>query len=344
MLILGIETSCDDTCAAVVRDGREVLSNVIASQDHLHQKFGGIVPEIACRRHLEALQPTIHESLSVAGVELADIDAIAVTNRPGLVGALIVGVAAAKSMSLALGKPLVGVHHLESHIWASVLAEPDLEFPFVCLIVSGGHTDLFICKAPGEYEIVARTADDAAGECFDKCARALGLGWPGGPAIDRLAAEGDPSKVTFPRARVGDTLNFSFSGVKTAVARFIQQEDAGGQGAVGVSKADIAASLQQAIVDVLTSHTLKAAELTGVKWIAVGGGVAANSLLQQKMRDSAIRRGFHIAIPKPRLCTDNAAMVAAAAYYRLQRGDCDGLDLDARATEPLAPVRTLAKR
>lgn len=330
MLVLGIETSCDDTCAAVVRDGREVLSNIIASQDKLHQKFGGVVPEIACRRHVEALQPTINEALEVAGASLADIDAVAVTNRPGLIGALIVGVSAAKAICLAADKPLVAVHHLESHIWANFLAEPGLEFPFVSLIVSGGHTDLFIVRAPGDYKILARTVDDAAGECFDKCARAMGLGWPGGPAVDRLARDGDASKLRLPRARVGDSADFSFSGLKTALVRAMDNLPE------GVTLADLAASLQEAIVSVLVERTLATAESMGVGWIAVGGGVAANSLLQARMREASDRAGMNLAIPPPKLCTDNAAMVAAAGHWRAERGLFDQLDVDARATEPLA--------
>ncbi len=332
MLVLGIETSCDDTCAAVVRDGRDILSNVIASQDHLHRKFGGVVPEIACRKHVESLQPTIREALEQAGVGLKDIEGIAVTNRPGLIGALITGVSAAKAMALALEVPLVGVHHLESHIWANFLAEPRLEFPFVSLIVSGGHTDLALARAPGDYTLIARTADDAAGECFDKAARALGLGWPGGPAVDRLAREGDAGKARFPRARVGGGLDFSFSGLKTAVLRYLESRPQ------DVSLADVAAGLQEAIVDVLVTNTIRAAEACSVRWVAVGGGVAANSLLQRRMREECERRGLLLAIPPPRLCTDNAAMVAAAGHWRLQRGLTDGLDLDAFATEPLAYV------
>lgn len=329
MNVLGIETSCDDTCAAVVRDGREILSNVIASQDHLHEKFGGVVPEIACRKHVESLQPTIHEALERAGLAFDGIDGIAVTNRPGLVGALIVGVSAAKALSLALEKPLVGVHHLESHIWANFLAEPAPVFPFVCLIVSGGHTDLFCVSTPGKYEILARTVDDAAGECFDKSARALGLGWPGGPAVDRLAREGDALKVRLPRARVGRTLNFSFSGLKTAVVRYLENRPA------DVSQADVAAGLQDAIVDVLVRRTIRAARAKGVSSVAVGGGVAANSLLQSRMREECEREGLKLSIPPPRLCTDNAAMVAAAGYWRLEAGLADDLSLDARATEVL---------
>lgn len=316
-----------------MRDGRQVLSNIIASQDKLHQKFGGVVPEIACRRHVEALQPAVQESLDYAGVSLAHIDAVAVTNRPGLIGALIVGVSAAKAICLAAGKPLVAVHHLESHIWANFLSEPDLSFPFISLIVSGGHTDLFLVTAPGDYQIISRTVDDAAGECFDKCARAMGLGWPGGPAVDKLAREGDAAKLRLPRARVGTTGDFSFSGLKTAVVRSLEHMPP------GVTLADLAASLQEAIVDVLVSRTVATAERFGVQWIAVGGGVAANSLLQYQMRATAEAAGFQVAIPSIRLCTDNAAMVAAAGSWRAAAGLFDPLSVDAIATEPLAGQR-----
>lgn len=330
MLILGIETSCDDTCAAVVRDGREILSNVIASQDHLHEKFGGVVPEIACRKHLESLLPVIQEALGKAGVSLQDLDAFAVTNRPGLVGALIVGVSAAKAMSLATGKPLIGVHHLEGHIWANRLSVPELEFPFICLVVSGGHSEIYMAKAPGDYISLARTVDDAAGECFDKAARAMGLGWPGGPAIDRLAEGGDASRVRFPRGRIAGSLDFSFSGLKTAVLRYLEACP------LDVKPADVASALQESIVGVLVSHTVKAAREHGVEWVALGGGVAANRRLSAHMQEELESEGLRLAKPAMRLCTDNAAMIAAAAHWRAQEGLFDDLSLDVRATEPLA--------
>ena len=332
MLILGIETSCDDTCAAVLCDGRDILSNVISSQDHLHQRFGGVVPEIACRRHLESVLPVIQEALDQADVSLGDIDAIAVTNRPGLVGALIVGVAAAKAMSLATGKPIVGVHHLEGHIWANRLSVPELEFPFVCLVVSGGHSEIYLANAPGDYISLARTVDDAAGECFDKAARAMGLGWPGGPAIDRLAEGGDASRVRFPRGRIAGSLDFSFSGLKTAVIRYLETRPE------EITLADVASALQESIASVLVSHTIDAARRHGVEWVALGGGVAANSRLSALMQVETEKVGLRLAKPAMRLCTDNAAMIAAAAYWRVSNGIFDDLSLDVRATEPFAPA------
>lgn len=334
MLILGIETSCDDTCASVVRDGREILSNVIASQDHLHERFGGVVPEIACRKHLESLLPVVQEALGQAGVSLQDMDAFAVTNRPGLAGALIVGVSAAKAMSLATGKPIIGVHHLEGHIWANRLSVPELEFPFVCLVVSGGHSEIYLAKGPGEYVSLARTVDDAAGECFDKAARAMGLGWPGGPAIDRLAETGNASRVRFPRGRVEGSLHFSFSGLKTAVLRYLESRPE------EVSLADVASALQESIAGVLVSRTIQAAKENGVSWVALGGGVAANRRLSELMLAGCQKAGLRLAKPTMRLCTDNAAMIAAAAYWRSVEGIFDDLSLDVRATEPLAPFIT----
>ncbi|MDI6829274.1 MAG: tRNA (adenosine(37)-N6)-threonylcarbamoyltransferase complex transferase subunit TsaD [Armatimonadota bacterium] len=329
MLVLGIETSCDETAASIVCDGRDILSDIIASQVDLHSKFGGVVPEIASRKHLELLNPVIKEALDAAQVCFSDLDAVAVTNRPGLLGALLIGVSAAKSLSAALEIPLVGIHHLEGHIYANFLVNPNLEFPFVCLIVSGGHSDLVLVKGHGDYTMLGRTRDDAAGEAFDKSARVLGLGYPGGPIIDRLAREGNPEAIHFPRAKLEGTLDFSFSGLKTAVIRFFREH--GSEFRIE----DIAASFQAAVVDMLVDNTMKAVELTGVHRVALAGGVAANSGLQAKMRGEAAKRGIEITYPPPRLCTDNAAMIACAGFYHLLKGEADGLDLDTIASEPL---------
>jgi N6-L-threonylcarbamoyladenine synthase len=337
--ILGIETSCDETSAAVVEamqaDERnpnpalKYLSNVVASQTDLHRQFGGVVPEVASRRHVELILPTIQRALDDAKCTLEEIDCIGVINRPGLIGALIVGVAAAKSIAYASGIPLVGVHHLEAHIYANWLTGVEIEFPVVCLVVSGGHSDLFYMSDHGKYEILARTRDDAAGEAFDKCARAMGLGYPGGPIIDKLAKEGNPHYVQFPRAKVDDTLDFSFSGLKTAVIRYLD----------GLSAEPhlphIAASLQEAIVDVLVDHTFRAAQERGVKQVLIAGGVAANSRLQSAMKSKGEELGIKVIAPPPILCTDNAAMAAAAAYFRYEAGDIAGLDLDCYASQPL---------
>jgi len=326
--VLAIETSCDETSAAVVEDGRSILSNIVASQTDLHSQFGGVVPEVASRRHVELVLPTVQRALDDAGCALADIDCIGVINRPGLIGALIVGVSAAKSLAYASGLPLVAVHHLEAHIYANWLTGLRVEFPVVCLVVSGGHSDLLYMPAHGEYEIMARTRDDAAGEAFDKCARAMGLGYPGGPIIDKLAREGRPNAVTFPRAKVGDTLDFSFSGLKTAVIRYVDDHS-------GVGMPDVAASFQEAIVDMLVDHTFRAAQEKGVKQVLMAGGVAANSRLQRAMKTRGDELRITVSAPPPILCTDNAAMAAAAAYYRYEAGEVAGLDLDCHASEPL---------
>ena len=330
MNILGIETSCDETSAAVLRDGKEILSSIVASQVDLHAKFGGIVPEIASRKHVELINPVIREALDTAKVDFTGIDTVAVTNRPGLVGALLVGVSAAKSISAALEVPLIGVHHLEGHIYANFLVNPDFQFPFICLVVSGGHTDLALVKSHGDYEILGRTRDDAAGEAFDKSARVMGLGYPGGPVIDELAQEGNPKAIHFPRARLDDTLDFSFSGIKTAVVRFFQKKT------VEYSIEDIAASFQAAVVDMLVGATMSAVERTGIRRVALAGGVAANSGLQKRMKDASAERGLELSYPPPDLCTDNAAMIACAGYYHLIRGETDGLELDTIASQPLA--------
>ncbi|MCE5314847.1 MAG: tRNA (adenosine(37)-N6)-threonylcarbamoyltransferase complex transferase subunit TsaD [Armatimonadota bacterium] len=329
MKILGIETSCDETSAAVVADGVSVLSNVIASQVEIHARFGGVVPEVASRRHVELIMPTIQEALDKAGCALHDIDCIGVINRPGLIGALIVGVAAAKTIAYAAKIPLVAVHHIEAHIYANWLTAADIQFPLICLVVSGGHSDLIYMSDHGKYEILARTRDDAAGECFDKCARAIGLGYPGGPEIDRLAKEGNSHSVKFPRAKVGDTLDFSFSGLKTAVIRYIEGF------AERPPLPDLAASFQAAIVDVLVDHTFKAAQERGVKLVMMAGGVAANSSLQAAMKARGKELGIVVNAPPPVLCTDNAAMTAAAAYFAQERGLYAGLDLDSFASQPI---------
>ncbi|MCD8249107.1 MAG: tRNA (adenosine(37)-N6)-threonylcarbamoyltransferase complex transferase subunit TsaD [Lachnospiraceae bacterium] len=333
VLILAIESSCDETAAAVVKNGREVLSNVISSQIALHTLYGGVVPEIASRKHIEKINYVIREALSQAKVGLGDLDAIGVTYGPGLVGALLVGVAEAKAISYAAGLPLVGVHHIEGHISANYIEQKDLEPPFLCLVVSGGHTHLVMVKDYGKYEILGRTRDDAAGEAFDKVARAIGLGYPGGPKIDRLAKEGNPDAIHFPRAKVGDSgYDFSFSGVKSAVLNHLNACRMKGEAIV---EADIAASFQKAVCDVLVEHTLHAAKEYRVDKIAMAGGVASNSALRAAMKDACDRRKIPLYCPSPILCTDNAAMIGAAAYYEFMAGNREGLDLNAVPNLPL---------
>ncbi|MHB1455528.1 MAG: tRNA (adenosine(37)-N6)-threonylcarbamoyltransferase complex transferase subunit TsaD [Armatimonadota bacterium] len=329
MIILGIETSCDDTSAAVVCDGHEILSNIVSSQIDLHEKFGGIVPEVASRKHVELVNPVLSEALNGAGIGFNDLDGIAVTNRPGLLGALLIGVTAAKSLSAVLGIPLAGVHHLEGHISANFLVNPDFAFPFICLVVSGGHTDLILVRSHGDYEILGRTRDDAAGEAFDKSARVLGLGYPGGPVIDNLAKEGNPQAIHFTRARIDNSLDFSFSGLKTAVIRLYKEH--GDE----YEMPDIAASFQQAVIDMLVNTTLRAVEQTGIRRIAIAGGVAANSGLQQRMRSEAESHGIEFSCPPPKLCTDNAAMIACAGYHRIRSGSIESGELDTIASQPI---------
>lgn len=325
-LILGIETSCDETAAAVVKGGREILSDVVASQVDFHSRFGGVVPEIASRKHIEAITGVVEEALEDAGVTHKDLDAIAVTYGPGLVGALVVGVSYAKGLAMATGLPLVGVNHLEGHIVAAALDDPSVEPPLVALVVSGGHTSLVFVPEWGRYEVLGQTLDDAAGEAFDKVAKYMGLGYPGGPVISRLAAEGDPEAVDFPRALMdsGDYA-FSLSGLKTAVITYIEGERAAGR---EPDKADVAASFQRAVVDVQVAKTLRAAEEAGVETIVLAGGVAANPELRGRLGAAAAEQGVHLAVPPPRLCTDNAVMVAAAAHARLATGPILGLDAE----------------
>lgn len=325
--ILAIETSCDETAAAVVRNGREVLSNIISSQIEIHKIYGGVVPEIASRRHIEKINQVIEEALSEAKTTLDDIDAIGVTYGPGLVGALLVGVATAKAISFARKKPLVGVHHIEGHVSANYIENKELKPPFLCLIVSGGHTHLVVVREYGEYEIIGKTRDDAAGEAFDKVARAIGLGYPGGPKIDKMAREGNGKAIVFPRAHVDDApYDFSFSGLKTAVLNYLNTCEMKNE---EVNRADVAASFQEAVVDVLVSRTVQAAKDFGMDKVAIAGGVAANSALQKAMEAACRENELKFYHPSPIYCTDNAAMIGAAAYYEFIRGRVSGLDLNA---------------
>lgn len=327
VLILAIESSCDETAAAVVKNGREVLSNIISSQIDIHTLYGGVVPEIASRKHVENINPVIKEALVQAEVTLDDIDAIGVTYGPGLVGALLVGVAEAKAIAFAADKPLVGVHHIEGHISANYIENIDLEPPFICLVVSGGHTHLVVVNDYGEYEVIGKTRDDAAGEAFDKVARAIGLGYPGGPKIDKLAKEGDMNAIDFPRATVaGAPLDFSFSGLKSAVLNYINSCKMKN---MEYNRADIAASFQKAVVDVLVSHALSACEQHNIDKLAIAGGVAANSAIRNRMQEACKKQGITFYCPSNILCTDNAAMIGTAAYYEYVRGVRHGYDLNA---------------
>ncbi len=359
--VLGIETSCDETSAAVLEGdglcdgagaagaasatsagvtapGLRLRSSVVASQVCLHRRFGGVVPEVASRRHVEMIIPAIDQALRDAEVSLADITAVAATRGPGLVGAILVGLSAAKAMALARQVPFIGVNHVEAHIYANFIEHPGLRPPFVCLVVSGGHTDLVYLRDHGCYEAMGRTLDDAAGEAFDKVARALGLGYPGGPAIDDAARGGDPAAVRFPRAFLEEgSYDFSFSGLKTAVVNYVRKawgtsdrsQDARAGATGRASLADLAASFQEAVVDVLVEKTTKAAVGRHVQTVALAGGVAANSRLREMMAQRAKASGLKLVFPSPVLCTDNAAMVACAGYYRLARGERSSLDLPA---------------
>ncbi len=327
MITLGIETSCDETAVAVVEGGFEVRSNMIASQVHLHERFGGVVPEVAARAHVEALTPLLEESLESAGVGFGDLDHVAVTVGPGLVGALLVGMAAAKSVSLATGATLVGVNHLEGHVWANFLVHGPPDPPYVALIVSGGHTMLVHIPQAHRHEVLGQTLDDAAGEAFDKVARLLGLGFPGGPALDRMSVDGDPHAIEFPRAMAdsGD-LDFSLSGLKTAVLRYVKRERAEGR---DLDLPDLAASFQEAIVDVQVTKTLEAARRSGVDTVLMGGGVVANTRLRERLAADGRAAGLRVLFPPLDLCTDNAAMIACVGAARAARGECTPFDIGA---------------
>ncbi len=325
--ILAIESSCDETAAAVVKNGREVLSNVIYTQIALHTEYGGVVPEIASRKHIEKINQVIEQALSDSGKKLNEMTAIAVTYGPGLVGALLVGVSAAKAISFATGIPLVGVHHIEGHISANYIENKDLEPPFICLVVSGGHSHLVVVKDYGEYEIIGRTRDDAAGEAFDKVARAIGLGYPGGPKIDKVAKEGNPDAIHFPRAKVGDSVyDFSFSGLKSAVLNYLNSCEMKGE---AICVPDVAASFQKAVVDVLVEHSMDAVQKYGYSKFAIAGGVASNSALRAAFEKACVQRNIMFYHPSPVFCTDNAAMIGAAGYYEYCKGVRHGYDLNA---------------
>jgi N6-L-threonylcarbamoyladenine synthase len=320
-LVLGIETSCDETAAALVMGGNDVVSSVVSSQIEIHADFGGVVPELASRAHLEALNPVVARAIVEAGVDERRIDAVACTNGPGLIGALLVGVSAAKSLALAWDVPYVGVNHLEAHLYSAFLEDPSLEFPLVVLLVSGGHTLLIEMLGHGQYRLLGQTIDDAAGEAFDKVARFLDLGYPGGPAIDKAALNGDPDAIRFPRAMTDDpdNLDVSFSGLKTAVMNYVRKHP-------DVGSADVAASFQMAVVDVLVRKARRAAELVGATGIVLGGGVAANSLLREEILGACAADGIRGFLPSRAMCTDNAAMIAAAGWYRLRSDGPSGLD------------------
>lgn len=325
--ILAIESSCDETAAAVVVNGREVLSNIISSQIDIHKKFGGVVPEVASRKHIEAISAVIDEALEVAGVTFKDIDAVAVTYGPGLVGALLVGLQYAKALAYSLGIPLIGVNHIEGHISANFIQYKELEPPFVTLVVSGGHTFIVHMKDYGDFEVMGQTRDDAAGEAYDKVARAIGLGYPGGPKIDKLAKEGNENAIKFPRANFHEeSLDFSFSGIKSAVLNYLNKLEMKGE---SYNQADVAASFQKSVVDVLVDNAMKACKIKAVDKIAIAGGVAANSYLRNAMMKRGEKEGIKVLFPEMILCTDNAAMIGSAAYFEYLKGRVSDLTLNA---------------
>lgn len=327
-IILAIESSCDETAAAVVVNGREVLSNVISSQIDIHTKFGGVVPEVASRKHIEAINIVVTQAIKEAGITLNDIDAVGVTYGPGLVGALLVGLQYAKGLAYSLNVPLIGVNHIEGHICANFIAHKELKPPFICLVVSGGHTFIVHMKDYGEFDIIGETRDDAAGEAFDKVARAIGLGYPGGPKIDKVSKQGNENAMKFPRANFhDDTLDFSFSGVKSAVLNYINKMNMTGE---EINTADVAASFQKAVVDVLTENVIKTCKKRKVNKIAIAGGVAANSRLRDSLITEGKKRNIEVLFPPMILCTDNAAMIGSAAYFELLKGNIAPLDINAK--------------
>lgn len=327
MLILGIDTSCDDTAAAIVEDGARIISNIVSSQNEIHKKYGGIVPELASRRHIEMIWPVVHEAMDSAGKGFGDISAIAVTHGPGLIGSLIVGVCFAKSISLSKGIPLVAVNHLEGHIH-SIFLESSPEFPFIALVVSGGHTSLYRVDGFDKYTEKGRTLDDAAGEAYDKVAKILGYGYPGGPVIDKLAFGGDPDAVIFPRANLRGSFDFSFSGLKTAVLNYTRKSP-------GANREDIAAGFQAAVIDVLIDRSIELTKKEGIRSLVLSGGVSANSALRKAIKERAERESIEVFLPSLHLCTDNAAMISSAGYRHLSRGDIANYALNPKAYMPL---------
>lgn len=332
-VIMAIESSCDETACAIIKDGREICANVVSTQIKIHEKFGGVVPEVASRKHLEYIDLVIEEALAESGYSFDGLDAIAVTMGPGLIGALLVGLSTAKGLAYALNKPLIGVHHIEGHIYANFLAHQNISLPCMCLVVSGGHTNIVKIEKHGSYEILGQTVDDAAGEAYDKVARAIGLGYPGGPKIDKLSKEGNPTAIKFPRAKLDQPLNFSFSGLKSAVLNYLNQAEMKQE---IVNRADVAASFQESVIDVLVDHTMQAMEESGIRTLLLAGGVSANSRLRERIGEVCDEKGYNLYYPPLSLCTDNAAMIGAAAAYKFARKEFSGYDLNAVAQLPFS--------
>lgn len=336
---MAIESSCDETACAIIKNGHEICANVVSTQIKIHEKFGGVVPEVASRKHLEYIDIVIEEALSESGYTFDELDAVAVTMGPGLIGALLVGLSTAKGLAYAINKPLIGVHHIEGHIYANFLAHHDITLPCICLVVSGGHTNIVKISEHGSYQILGQTVDDAAGEAYDKVARAIGLGYPGGPKIDKLAKDGDPNAIQFPRAKLNQPLNFSFSGLKSAVLNYLNQAEMKQE---AINRADVAASFQDSVVDVLCDHTMKAMEETGITTLLLAGGVSANSRLRERIDDLCVKNGYNLYYPPLSLCTDNAAMIGAAAAYKYARNEFSGYNLNAVAQLPFSDyVKTM---